>query len=241
MPLIMIFATIAAFFIKGLSGFANTLVFNSILSFSINNIHISPVELLLGYPSNMIMTWNKRKEVDYRVFLPLTLLVIIGMIPGIFFLKNGDAHLIKILFGILVVAIGVEMFVREHLSTRLNTSKTMLILIGMLAGLMCGLFGVGAVLAAYMGRTTQNSDSFKGNLCAVFLIENTFRVIMYTVTGIITASIFFSALKLMPFMLLGLFLGMKASNHLPETLVKKVVTLALILSGLALIVLNIMV
>lgn len=42
-------AALAAFFIKGLCGFANTLVFTTILSFSpAINRNISPVELLLG-------------------------------------------------------------------------------------------------------------------------------------------------------------------------------------------------
>lgn len=35
-----IVATIVAFFIKGLCGFANTLVFTSILGFGVNNVNI---------------------------------------------------------------------------------------------------------------------------------------------------------------------------------------------------------
>ena len=41
-------AAILAYFIKGLCGFANTLVFTTLLSFGHSNISISPVELLLG-------------------------------------------------------------------------------------------------------------------------------------------------------------------------------------------------
>ena len=55
-----ILATVAAFFVKGVCGFANTLVFTSILAFGITNVSISPVELLLGYPSNIILTWKNR-------------------------------------------------------------------------------------------------------------------------------------------------------------------------------------
>ena len=50
-----IIATLSAFFVKGLCGFANTLVFTTLLSFGNQNIHISPVELLLGYPTNLII------------------------------------------------------------------------------------------------------------------------------------------------------------------------------------------
>ncbi len=54
-------ATVGAFFVKGLCGFANTLVFTSILGFGSDNINISPVELVLGFPTNLILVWKERK------------------------------------------------------------------------------------------------------------------------------------------------------------------------------------
>lgn len=60
--ILWIIAAICAFFIKGLCGFANTLVFTSILSFGVNNASISPVELLLGYPGNLLLAWKERKK-----------------------------------------------------------------------------------------------------------------------------------------------------------------------------------
>ena len=55
-----IIATLVAFFIKGLCGFANTLIFNGILSYTANNINISPLEVVLGYPSNIILVWKAK-------------------------------------------------------------------------------------------------------------------------------------------------------------------------------------
>ena len=83
---IWIIAAIAAFYIKGLCGFANTLVFDSILSFSANNISISPVELLTGYPSNGIMAFRERKHINVKLCLKTIVLLIIGSIPGTLFL-----------------------------------------------------------------------------------------------------------------------------------------------------------
>lgn len=60
--ILWIIAAICAFFVKGLCGFANTLVFTSILSFGVNNSLISPVELLLGYPGNLFLAWKERKK-----------------------------------------------------------------------------------------------------------------------------------------------------------------------------------
>ena len=77
---LFILATLAAFFIKGLCGFANTLVFQSILSFGVNNASISPVELALGFPGNAILTWQNRKSLDPKVFGPLMALMLAGSV-----------------------------------------------------------------------------------------------------------------------------------------------------------------
>lgn len=58
---IWVLATVVAYFIKGLCGFANTIVFTSILGFGVNNVNISPVEVVLGYPSNIILICKKSK------------------------------------------------------------------------------------------------------------------------------------------------------------------------------------
>lgn len=233
----MMIATICAYFVKGLCGFANTLVFSTILSFGVDNINISPIELLLGYPSNVIISWKERKSVNWRVCLPLAALVLLGNIPGILLLKNVDTQLIKIIFGFVIIGIGIEMLLREK-SKKAKESRVLLIIIGMISGILCGLYGIGALLAAYVGRVTDNSQSFKANICMVFIVENTFRIIMYLATGIITLQSFKQALMLIPFMLLGLFVGMKSSSVLDEKLVKKIVIIMLIISGAALVVQN---
>ena len=74
-----IIATVAAYYIKGLCGFANTLVFTSVLSFREFNAAISPVDLLLGYPMNVILVWKSRKSLDPKIYVPLALLVLSGI------------------------------------------------------------------------------------------------------------------------------------------------------------------
>lgn len=170
----MMFAAVCAYFVKGLCGFANTLVFSTILSFSTNNVNISPVELVLGLPSNIMISYKERKSVQWKVCLPLAGLVLLGDIPGILLLKNTNTQVIKGIFGFVIIAIGVEMLLREYMR-KTKKSQLLLITIGILSGILCGLYGIGALLAAYMGRVTDNSSSFKGNLCIVFLIDNLFQ------------------------------------------------------------------
>lgn len=228
-------ATICAFFIKGVCGFANTLVFTTILSFGNNNINISPVELILGYPSNAILVWKERRSIKWSICIPLAILVIVGSIPGVLFLKNTDTTIIKIIFGFVIICIAIEMILREMQEKKIKQSKVVLGIIVFLSGILCGLYGIGALLGAYMNRVTDDSHSFKANICVVFLVENTFRVIIYSVLGIITLQIMKQTIVLIPLMLLGLVLGMFSSKMLDEKWVKKIVMIMLMISGVVLV------
>ncbi len=236
-------AAVAAYFVKGLCGFANTLVLTSILSFGAVNADISPIDLLLGYPSNLILVWKNRKSLDRKIWLPLTVLVLAGSIPGALLLKNADAGKIKIFFGIVVAALGLEMLFRGsgkigEKAPDFHSSRWMMWGIGLLSGVLCGLFGVGALLAAYVSRNTEDSRSFKANISAVFVAENTFRLILYSLLRLITVSEIQAVLMLIPFALLGLFLGMKSGEKLKESSAKKAVSVLLVLSGISLIIKN---
>ena len=130
-------AAVCAFFVKGLCGFANTLVFTTILSFAVDNASISPVELLLGYPSNLILLWRERRSIRWKLCLPLAALVAAGSVPGILFLKNADAGVIKVIFGTVIVLLGLgmlsgrvldEKLVRKCVTVMLTLSGAALIL-----------------------------------------------------------------------------------------------------------------
>lgn len=233
-----IIATFIAFFIKGLCGFANTLVFTSILGFAVDNKNISPVELVLGYPGNFMIAYKERKHIQWKTCLTLSALVLAGSLPGAFLLKSANAESIKIFFGFVVVLIGIEMLLRERAKKQTQPNKWLLLIIGIVSGLLCGLYGIGALLAAYMGRVTTDTKAFKTNLSIVFLVENTFRIILYSCIGIITLAMVKQAVILMPVMVIGILCGMKSSDSLDEKLVKKIVIVALIVSGVALIINN---
>ncbi len=235
---ITILAVICAFIAKGMSGFANTLVFSTIMSFTTSNINITPLELIVGYPSNLYIAWRERKDISTKVWLPLAALVMLGIIPGTFFLKSGDTGFIKILFGMAVILVGIEMLLRERQTHKRKSSPVFLTVIGILSGIFCGLFGIGAILVAYISRTTQNQKQFRGNLCIVFFIENTFRIILYTIMGILNLAILKQAILLLPFMALGLAVGILLARKMSDQFVRKAIIILLILSGVSLIVNN---
>ena len=230
-----IIAAFTAYFIKGLCGFANTLVFTSILSFGAANANISPVELLIGYPTNFILTWKNRKSLDYKVYLPLAALVLAGCIPGALLLKNADVSNIMVIFGNVAMLFRDKKRVEGNpLSQSSPRSRLTFGAVGLLAGVLCGLFGVGALLAVYVDRVTDSGSEFKANISAVFIADNTFRIILYSALHLLTFDTLKSALMLIPIAILGLFAGMKSSSLLKEKTVRRMMAVLLILSGVSL-------
>ena len=212
--------------------------FTSVLAYSENNAAITPVDLLIGCPANAVLAWRYRREANWRVWLPMALMMFIGIIPGVFILKNVDGRIVKMVFGIVVTFAGVEMILRKHRHRQTRGSRTAMLLTCVLSGVLCGLYGVGALLAAYFSRTAKDVGEFKGNLSIVFLLENLFRIVLYSVTGIITPDAVKRAALMLPCMALGLFLGMKCADRLKENVVKHIVMLMLVLSGMVLFVTN---
>ena len=141
-----------------------------------------------------------------------------GSIPGALLLKHVDARAIKLVFGVVVLGLGTEMLTREFSQKRACASQWMLAVIGVAAGVLCGLFGVGALLAAYVSRVTDDTNAFKANISAVFIVDGTFRIVLYSV--------------------LGLFAGMKCSRVLDEKWVRRLTSVLLVLSGVSLIAVN---
>lgn len=236
--IIEIVAILCAFIIKGMCGFANTLIFGTVMSFTTNNINTTPVDLLVGYPSNAYIVWKERKGISMKVCIPISILVVLGIIPGILFLKYGDTGFLKILFGGVVILCGIDMLLRERAASVKKQSKLALTAIGIISGIFCGLFGVGALLVAYISRTTKDQLQFRSNICVVFLIENTFRIILYACMGIFSLAVWKETLILLPFMFLGLSFGLYLSKKSGEKLVRRIVIILLILSGISLIVKN---
>lgn len=233
-------ATTAAYFVKGLCGFANTMVFTGILSFTdTNNVDISPVDLLMCYFANVFIVVRERKHIEWRVCLPMAGLMILGCIPGLFFLKNGGANIVKIGFGIVIAVLGAKMLWESIKPPKeKKDSKWSTAVIGILAGVMCGMYGVGALVSAYMARKSRDTSSFRGNICTAFLIEDTLRLVLYAVTGVITVEALKRAAILLPFILLGMFLGIKSVGKVKEQTAKRIVMVTLIVSGIVLVINN---
>lgn len=192
------FSAFLAYFVKGLCGFANTLVFSSILSFWQDNIYITPIDLPLSLISNLLLVFHDHKALSVKIWGSGAFFMILGIIPGTFFLKAGDPALIKIILGFLTMGLALQMLLKKKSAGGAGSALSHA-LIAILAGFISGLLGIGALISIYMARVTNSLEAFRGNLSLLFIMTNLFRFAIYIRTGILTAETFNISLTLVPF------------------------------------------
>ncbi len=96
-------------------------------------------------------------------------MLLAGIVPGTLLLKAGSDRILKCILGVVIVGIAVEMLTRKP--SKIQNKKAsiiFLIVIGVISGILAGLYGIGALLVAYVSRTTENKNEFRGNICCIF-------------------------------------------------------------------------
>lgn len=228
-------AAFVGYFVKGVAGIGNTLVVTSAMAYTRTNAEITPVELLLCVPTNLAVTWVYRRHIDWKLAIAPLCMVLAGDALGVLLLKNVDVTAMKAVFGVVLILLSVEQLWREFRGKPSRAGHPALMLtLGISAGVLCGMFGVGALLAAYLSRVTTDDATYKGTMSIIFTIENFFRVIAYSATGLLTAISLTRAAILLPFMGAGLFLGIRLSNRLNARTMRLIIGAMLLLSGLPL-------
>jgi len=235
MPLWML-AVLVGYFVKGVAGIGNTLVVTSAMSYTRTNAEITPVELLLCVPTNLVVTWVYRRHINWKLAIAPMCMVLAGDVLGVLLLKNVDVTAMKMVFGVVLILLPVEQLWRELRGKPGKAAHpALMLMLGISAGVLCGMFGVGALLAAYLSRVTTDDMTYKGTMSVIFTVENAFRIVAYSVTGLLTTASLINAAMLLPFMGLGLFLGIRLSNCMNARTMRIIIGAMLLISGIPLV------
>lgn len=227
-----------SFFIKGITGFGNTLVMAPLFSFVVPNRFTTPVDLLISIPTNAYLVWKNRGSINFRTVMPLSLMLLAGVIPGILLLKTGNDLVLKAFLGVVIVALGIEMLYRKPPgeASSAGGNKALLVVVGLVSGVLAGMYGISAFLVAYISRTSADRSQFRANLCSLFLVDNIFRLIWYSAAGIMTMEIIRFTAFMAPAVVLGMYIGTRVDTGLKEETVRKATIYLLVVSGAVLLV-----
>jgi uncharacterized membrane protein YfcA len=223
-----------SFFVKGLVGFGDPLISSPMLSLTkLENSQITPMNLLMGWPLNLYITFKNRKSFSIKATIPMIVCILIGMFPGMFLLKYGSSWIIKAGLGVLILACGIEMLTRKESKVG-SGNPVIMALVSTLSGFTAGLFGINLFFVAYIERTGYvNRNQFRGQMCFIFLVENTIRLISYIIGGFYTLDILKIALISAVGVIGGMFLGSRVDSKLKESTIRRIIIVVFMCAGLS--------
>ncbi len=191
--------------------------------------------LLVNLPAELWVVRKSWRRISWRGVLLLFVGVGLGIPLGTWLLRWGNPSFLLVVLGVFLVAVGAVFLVtprpRRHGWPPWVAPPT-----GFLSGVLTGLFGTGGPpLVLYYQLGGADKTAFRGNLMAIFLLMTTVRVPSYAAFGLITAPRLWSAVAVMPAVLLGAFVGNHIHLRLEEATFRRMVSIALILIGLLLV------
>lgn len=233
LPLILyVFVSIAlAFIIKGLVGFGDPLLYTPLLSVFLPNSTITPGLLPVSLVLNARVVWKNRNHFSPCLVLPIAAFVMLGIIPGTLLLQYGSPSALKLLLGLVIIAMGVEMLTRKP-----GTGKPSALLrsvMSFLSGVTAGLFGIDLLFLAYLERVSQRREEFRGNVCFIFILEGIFRTVLYLWSGMFTTQSLLLSLISLPAALLGMWVGSLLDRRVSDRLSHRFIIYVFILGGVS--------
>ena len=221
-----------AFICKGLVGFGDPLIYNPLLSIQMNNSSITPTMVPVNLVSNVRMVIKNRRSFDKTIVIPIAVFVLLGCIPGSIILKIGAPMSLKLVLGLLIIGIGIEMWTRKP-SKKHKKNMIVLALLSFCSGITAGLYGIDLFFVAYLERVSDNREYFRANMCFVFLVEGIFRIIMYVASGIITLQTLIFTCIGIPAMFIGMYVGGLLDKKVNDKLARKFIIIVFILGGIS--------
>ena len=192
--------------------------------------------LLVNLPAELWVVRSSWQRISWRGVLVIFVGVALGIPLGTSLLRWGDARFLLIVLGVFLVAVGaIFLFIKDTRERQMP--RWVAGPIGVISGVLTGLFGTGGPpLILYYQFQGVDKAAFRGNLMAVFLLMTTVRVPSYAVVGLITAPRMWSALAVLPAVILGALIGNRIHLRIEESTFRRLVSAALLLIGLLLLV-----
>ena len=221
-----------AHIIKGLSGFGSGLIAVPLLAFFLPITFIVPVLGLLSYGGTVIQSLSLRKQVAWRIILPLVPFSFLGIFIAIWLLSTVDARILVFCLGAFVLLYSIYSLLPFD---NLKPGKHWVVFSGGFGGLVGALFGTGGPFyVVYLKTQNLNKSQFRATIASIFLIDGGARIFGYTSSGLYTPQVLTLVAVLFPVLLLGMYVGHHLHIKINQQHFNQIISIMLMISGIVL-------
>jgi len=223
---------VGAGIIQNIAGFGAGIILMLILPHFFNMLVSPAINAAICTGMTVILAFRYRKYTDYaHVWLPCTCFMA-ASVSVIWVVSDIDLHLLGAAFGIFLMLLSIySVFCQKNIKIKATPASA--ICFGLLAGVLSGLFSIGATaMALYFLAVSESRNSYIGNLQTLLAINNVVSLITRIFRGIYTVDLVFPTLIGFAGILLGQFFGSRITKKLNTEKINLFIYIIVGISGL---------
>jgi uncharacterized membrane protein YfcA len=156
--------------------------------------------------------------------------MLVGVPIGVWALERLDARLLTFDLGLLIVAYAGYGLLNWRAPQVLD--QRWAVAFGVVAGVLAGLFNfAGPVVVIYGQCRRWDLDEFKGNLQALFLVNQSLVIVNRAFAGAFTQTVWHAYLNSLPVIALGVGIGFWLARYVSPNIFRKLVLVMLLILG----------
>jgi uncharacterized membrane protein YfcA len=199
-----------------------------------------PAWTLIGLVASITLFGRDRRHVAWGDIARLVPTCVIGILVGLYLFKTLDSAVLAKGLGVLVLLYGLcSLLASWRPPARWSVSPRIAApVVGLIGGIVGTTFGTMASVffAMYFDALRRAKDQVRATLNAILLALVVLRGAGYWAVGEYTRDVLVTTAIALPMMLVGIFIGNRVHTGLSELAFRRLVSGALIVSGLALLV-----
>jgi uncharacterized membrane protein YfcA len=231
-------AVLAAYVIRGMSGFGAGLIAAPMLAFVLPVHMVVPTTGLLVFLLFIVITIRDRREVNWAELKALAIPTVVGVVASLFVFRLLDNRLLVLMLGGFLVLYAIYMFAVQSLGLpQFRCSRAWAWPLGFGGSFFDTMFGGGGgtLVVIYMHARGIQRMEFRATVAMLWFIEMVARIGGYATAGFYTRDVLILVVCLLPFMAAGTWVGERLGNRVrPETF-SRILAALLAASGISLI------
>ncbi|MDB5866838.1 MAG: permease [Betaproteobacteria bacterium] len=233
---VLVFApliVLTAYVIFGISGFGSTLIAVPLLVQLYPIKFVIPMIVTLDCIGAISMGLRLRADVNKTELVPLLPFLAIGLLIGAFLLLKLPAELLLGALGVIVVGYGL--LYASGRQPRFRVGRWAAPPVGIFAGTTSSMFGVGGpIYVMYLAARGSSPEQIRATVPVIFIFTTIARIAIFSVAGLFTLEVLYTAAALLPVMALGMWLGHHLNLSMSREQLVRIIGTLLVASGAAL-------
>ena len=230
-------AVLAAYVIRGMSGFGAGLIATPLLALVLPVHVVVPLSGLLVFVLFIFLAIRDRHKVIWRELKLLAPPTVLGVVAGLFLFRSLDNALLLVMLGGFLVLYATYMFaVHAFGLPQFRCSERWAFPLGFFGAFFDTLFGGGGgtLVVIYMQGRGIGRMEFRATVATLWFIEMIARIGGYSVGGYYTREVLLMVAALLPLTWAGTWIGERLGNRVSAETFSRILAGLLMLSGISL-------